>query len=171
MTAYAMTGDRERCLAAGMDAYVSKPIKSEELFQTIERLLPGPAAQEQEPKYDDTGDEDCVDTAAVLACTDGDEELARELVAMFLADSPTLLSDIHKAIASGDRRALESAAHTMTGAVSYVGSRRANEAALRLQTMGMNGDLNGVERALAELEKALKRIAPLLGAFCDLQVA
>lgn len=171
MTAYAMRGDREACLAAGMDAYVSKPIKSEELFKAIESLLPVPAAPEAEAKYEDMGDEAHLDLAALVACSDGDEELAREVAALFLADYPTLLANIQKAIAAGDGQALKSAAHTMSGVVSYLGSRRANEAALLLQTMDMNVDLNGVERALAELEKALKRIVVLLAAFGEVQAA
>jgi two-component system sensor histidine kinase/response regulator len=148
MTAYAMRGDRERCLEAGMDAYVSKPIKSEELFEAIKSVVPIAGTQEPEAKYDDIGDE-----------------------ALFLADYPTLLADIQNAIASGDSQVLKSTSHAMSGAVSYVGSRRATEAALRLQTMGINGDLNGVERAFAELEKALEKIAPLLAAFGEVQVA
>jgi HPt (histidine-containing phosphotransfer) domain-containing protein len=81
------------------------------------------------------------------------------------------LGGIQKAITSGDGQALKRAAHTMSGAVSYVGSRRAHEAASRLQTIDMNGDLNGIERALAELEKALKKIAPLLADFSEVQAA
>ena len=157
MTAHAMKGDRERCLAAGMDAYVSKPLQIAELLQTIERLVPPPAATES--------DDADVNLPALLARTEGDGDLAREMVEIFLDTCPQLLSEIREAVERGDSAALEHAAHTMNGAVGYFGDRRAIEAAQRLETMGSGDDLGGARPALAELERALEKVTPSLTLF------
>jgi CheY-like chemotaxis protein/HPt (histidine-containing phosphotransfer) domain-containing protein len=163
MTAYAMEGDRERCLAAGMDAYISKPIRIDELLQSLEDLVSTPAL-EADANGDASGETD-VDFAALIASADGDIELARELVEIFLDDSPKILSGIRSAFERADHEALERGAHSMKGMLGYFSNRRAVEATLRLQTMSVNGDWAGAREAWAELEKAVESLKPSLAAF------
>ena len=163
MTAYAMKGDRERCLAAGMDAYVSKPIRAEELFQAIADLAPAPLPAPR--TSDNTPPVSEFDLAAFIERTDNDIELARELVEIFFEDCPKTLVEIRDAIEQGDSESLERAAHSMKGVLGYFSHSRSVEAALRLQTMGLDRDLSGARTALAELETSLACLKPSLTAF------
>jgi HPt (histidine-containing phosphotransfer) domain-containing protein len=163
MTAYAMKGDRERCLAAGMDAYVSKPIRTEELMQAIESLMhttaPVPSRENITPADKE------FDRAAFIARADDDIDLARELAGIFFEDSPRNMAEIQQAIEQGDAKKLERAAHSLKGALGYFSSGRSVDAALALQRMGACGDLSSAQKALAELEESLGRLKPSLDAF------
>jgi signal transduction histidine kinase/CheY-like chemotaxis protein len=157
MTAHALKGDQERCLAAGMDAYVSKPVKPDELLSVIEDsvrdLEAGNAEmQKQEP----------IDQEAMLACTGGDMGLLRDIAGLFIEDYPRLLADIQDAIQRGDSAALQRAAHTMKGAVANFGARGAAEASSRLEQSGRDRDLSRVEQALSVLETELERLRQAL---------
>jgi response regulator RpfG family c-di-GMP phosphodiesterase len=164
MTAYAMKGDRERCLAAGMDAYVSKPLQIEELLQTIERLVSGSTTAEAAVS-DDAETVAGFDGFALIARADGDIGLAREMAELFLRDWPHLLSVIREAVNCGDSKALERAAHTLKGVVGYFSNSRAVETAQQLEAMGRSNNLSGAQDALSALEKALNQLTPALAAF------
>jgi CheY-like chemotaxis protein len=164
MTAYAMKGDRERCMEAGMDGYVSKPIKTQELFDAIESLVGTSAEAETTAQAEQHADE-IFDKAAVLDNIDGDVELLRELVETFFEEYPELLSQIREAIAHGDNTALMRAAHTLKGSVGVFATKPAFEAALKLEMMGRNGDLAHAEEAYAVLEKELERLKMALEVF------
>jgi len=165
MTAHAMKGDRERCLAAGMDQYISKPIQREELFAAIERL--GPATQSI-PLSTTSGSESpkTLDIPAALARVDGSMELLRELAGLFCADSAQLLSKLREAIERQDAQAVESTAHSLKGAVGNFGAMPTFEAALRLEVMGREGNLSEARTGLLILEEELRRLE---SALADLQ--
>src|SRR5262249_29197385 len=112
MTAHAMKGDRERCLAAGMDGSIAKPIQLSELWQAIDAALPAAAATPSAPGGP------VVDRAAVLARTGGDRELLQELIEIFRGDYPRHLADIKAAVAAGDAARLNRSAHALKGAAS-----------------------------------------------------
>ncbi|MBV9122500.1 MAG: response regulator [Planctomycetes bacterium] len=163
MTAYAMKGDRERCLGAGMDGYISKPIRLPELLKAIEDVLsipsipvPPPAAATPTPEP--------LDWTTALAEVQGDQQLLRELAALFLQESPQWLAEIRTAVDQGDAPLLRRAAHTLKGGVSTFAARAAFEAALRLETMGRTGDLAEAPEALAALLRELERLDPALAA-------
>ncbi|NQT50889.1 response regulator, partial [bacterium] len=140
MTAHAMKGDRERCLAAGMDAYVAKPVRRHRLEEAIEDVtrthnLPARnGAREPMP----TGDFD-VDEA--LERVAGDRSLLRELAATFLDSCPALLARIDAAITAGDSTELERAAHELKGAAATLAGPGTAEAAFALERMGREGNL------------------------------
>jgi two-component system, sensor histidine kinase and response regulator len=154
LTAHAMKGDRERCLAAGMDGYVSKPIRPEELSKVIQSLLGGSSraiqdAPEAVPKRME------FDYPALLAQVDGDKELLRDIVSLFIEDYPRVLSEIRDAVARTDSRTLERAAHRLRGAIGNFHAKPAVQAALRLEKMGRDGDLVHAVEALTALEADL----------------
>jgi CheY-like chemotaxis protein len=160
MTAYAMTGDRERCLAAGMDAYIAKPIRADELFTAIGQLTMTPAAASVEANGPCR--EPVLNRAEALDRVGGDEDLFRELAAVFLDQSPRWLSAIRKALDGQDAAQLKAAAHPLKGSLGTFAAPRAVAAALRLETMGRQGDLTGGREALADLERELARLEPEL---------
>jgi PAS domain S-box-containing protein len=172
MTAYAMKGDRERCLAAGMDAYLSKPIKAAELFSAMENLI----SKADETAVDLCGSNgdpsgDDVDFAALLARTDGDQELAEELIEIFLEEWPQLLAALREAIEQNDSAALERAAHTTKGAICYFSSGSAAHAALRLQEMAAGNNLGEAQIILIDLEAAVQLVNAQLREFSGACVA
>jgi PAS domain S-box-containing protein len=169
MTAYAMKGDREKCLAAGMDAYVSKPIQPEELLRTLADLLPDAgdaveAAGEEAPPPAAGPPGDLLDLAAALKQVGGDEKLRGELAALFRQECPGWLAELRDAVAHGDANALRRVAHTVKGSAGTVGAPSAFEAARRLEAMARTGDLSGAGAACADLARILERLQPALAA-------
>jgi two-component system, sensor histidine kinase and response regulator len=151
MTAHAMKGDRERCLAAGMDGYTSKPIRIRELERAIAQLISPPKpSKEGVSKGSHVGG--VVDGAALLAGIDGDRRLLRELVRLFLADCPQRLAELKAAIRRGDAGAIGRAAHTLKGSVGNFAAQKAFAACQRLEKIGRDGDLGNAGQAWVTLE-------------------
>jgi two-component system, sensor histidine kinase and response regulator len=157
MTAHAMKGDRERCLAAGMDGYTSKPIRIRDLEQAIAQLIsPINSASVSVPEAEQA--DGVIDHAALLAGVDGDRRLLRELIHLFLADCPQGLAKIKDAIRCGDARALGRAAHTLKGSVGNFARKSAFAAAQRLEIMGRDGNLDNAGEVFRTLESELARL-------------
>jgi PAS domain S-box-containing protein len=112
MTAYAMKGDRERCLAVGMDRYISKPVRAKELFENIEGTQTMPVESADPTPASPLG-EGIVDEAEALSRVGHDRQLLGELAGVFLNESPRLLDTIRAAIAKGDAPKLRIAAHSL----------------------------------------------------------
>jgi CheY-like chemotaxis protein len=161
MTAHAMKGDRERCLAAGMDGYVAKPIQPAELFRAITELTSQPSLEAALPEPDQAAPA-VIDRAAVLARLEGDEELLREIVGMFLDECPRLLTELREAISQKDADQLQRTAHSLKGCLVNFGVGPAIEAALWLEMIGREGDLTEAEQAYANLEALLRPLRPAL---------
>ncbi len=171
MTAYTMKGDRERFLEAGFDGYVRKPISVYELFETIAATVPTrgvstlPPAPSVIPGPESASGPRAFDKAAAVGRLAGDEGLLHELVEVFLAEQGKWMSDIHAAAAARDAATLKRAAHTLKGAVDSVGGAAAYGAALELERMGREADLEGVVQALARLDAEMARLLPELRTF------
>jgi PAS domain S-box-containing protein len=155
MTAHAMKGDREKCLAAGMDGYISKPIEMKDLYETIESLFPAAKLNEQ-PEPSPGGAGSMVDREALLERTGQDAELVREIVDLFLEDSMGLLDRIRKAVAEDDSAELERAAHALKGSVLNFEARTVADLALGLESIGRAGDLTQAGKMAAELERQIE---------------
>jgi two-component system, sensor histidine kinase and response regulator len=150
MTAHALKGDRERCLEAGMDSYVSKPIRPRDLLEAVESVVTAGAP---------------VNRDALLARVNGNVKLLRQLSRLFLADSPKMLAAIRKAVQRRDGAALGMAAHTLKGSVANFDARRAVEAAQRLETMGRRGELAEAESAYRTLTNEIALVEKALAAW------
>jgi len=103
-----------------------------------------------------------LDKSVALSRVGGDAELLKEIALLFLDDYPKSLSELHLAVASGDARRLERAAHGLKGSVSNFGARPAVDAAMELETMGRAQKLAEVEQVLNTLELALAALRPEL---------
>ena len=168
MTAHAMKGDRERCLAAGMDAYVPKPIQPAELFRIIDSLIspdaiPGPAAEEPQSIPEMPGKQ-LLERSVLLASVGGNAEMLVKIVRLFMKRHPTLLSEIRDAASQGDCSLLARAAHTLKGGGGAFLTKPAVEVLTRLVVMGREGNLTDVNAAITDLEREMTLIDSELAA-------
>ena len=154
MTAHAMKGDREHCLEAGMDGYVSKPLKPEEFFAALEGSVPaGDAPAPDTPTTPSSAP--AVDGGKLLDRVGGDTELLGELIGLFFEECPNLLGAIRSAVAAKDGERLRSAAHILKGSVGNFDAVAAYDAARRLEEVGRGQNWADAELRLAALEAAI----------------
>jgi PAS domain S-box-containing protein len=167
MTAHALKGDRDRCLAAGMDGYISKPVRPQELLEVLDGLAPG--ARDAAPtSHGPDVSPAPFDMAAALARVDGDLELMKELAGLFLSDCPHRMAEIREAIAERNAPRLHHAAHALKGSVANFAAHEAFEAAQRLERDGRDQLWGCAEQDWAALETAIGQLMP---AFVALQGA
>jgi CheY-like chemotaxis protein len=157
MTAHAMTGDREHCLAAGMDGYIAKPIRASELFDVLERLA-GPARESDADPRERAGGEPsngghgAIDWSAALAAVGDDPALLEDIVQAFLEECPTLMERVRASVESGDGPLLQTAAHTLKGSLRLFGAERAADEAERLEMLGKSGLLEEAPALASSLQ-------------------
>jgi PAS domain S-box-containing protein len=166
MTAHAMKGDRERCLAAGMDGYVAKPLQPKQLFNVVESIVS--ASGHSEPIVANTeAPELPFDESTALERVAGDMELLRELVRIFIAECPSMLAEVRSAIDQADAAQLRRAAHTLKGSVANFGASAVVQAAQCLETAGREQNLGGASESFQRLQAELDRLRPRLAAFAE----
>jgi len=162
MTAHAMREYQERCLQAGMDAYVSKPIEPQRLFETIERLvLPASGAPPEAAAAAQTWGQ-AFDRAELLDRVDGDEELLAELVGIFLEDAPRQMAALKEAMEQGDITLVERQAHSLKGAAANIGARPLSAEAHRLELAAREGNLARDVAVCGRLEQELAKLSTIL---------
>jgi HPt (histidine-containing phosphotransfer) domain-containing protein len=158
MTAHAMAGDRERCLAAGMDDYVSKPLRKEDLLRALDSLDHGTDEVENPESF-------LYSREQFLAHCDDDEELAKELVSIFRNNTPVIIQAIGDAVGKRNSAALAASAHQLLSSLSCFGAERARASALRLEKQGLENDFRGAEERLGKLERETDKIYAALAGF------
>jgi PAS domain S-box-containing protein len=169
VTAYAMKGDRERCLAAGMDGYLSKPIRVQELLDLLREheALPVQTSEVSHPHEQeecrDVGDEgEQVDRRALLDRLDGDSQLLGELIEIYLSESPSLLAAAQRALQEKNGQDLARLAHTIKGSAGNFIARATFETAERLEAFAEQGDFSRAQEAMSALEREMERLGRAL---------
>jgi two-component system sensor histidine kinase/response regulator len=166
-TAHAMKGDKERCLASGMDGYLSKPIRGKDLFDIIEAFFATSSDHSAHGKHA-APVEVAFDGQALLARLDGSTELCAELINTFLRESPQILSAVEVAVERRDPGAIARAAHGLKGAVAVFGTdHQAFSAAEALELCGKSGELTEIERLLVEASKLLAKLQSEMSSFSE----
>jgi PAS domain S-box-containing protein len=164
MTAYAMKGDQERCLAAGMDGYISKPVRVQELYDAIERLA-SDAPSPRPPQA--CREEESVDWASSLEYVGGDRQLLKDLMEVFLQTCPEWLEEVRTGLARQDAAQVQRAAHKLKGTLGNFGAQVAFDAALQIELQCRTGSLQGVEEIWGLLAREMDRLLPVLKAWCQ----
>lgn len=158
MTAYAASGDRQKCLDAGMDSYISKPVVPEAIIAAVNRYAAKTPSPASDPVVLPVGDEPV--TEATVPIFDRDELLGRlggkadlipRFCTMFANSVTTGLEGIRQALDAGDADELHRQAHTVKGAAANIGAGRIRACATRLDEMAKSGEISGAPALLDEL--------------------
>jgi PAS domain S-box-containing protein len=154
MTAYAMSGDSERCLLAGMDAYLSKPLTRDLLLKTITSVVKEGASAMRPPDLASP----LFSRAVLLDNLDGDTALLDRVMALFKQNTPAYLDQMRHAISQHDGVALERSAHTLLGSLGIFGANRARDITMSLQVTGQLQNFKDARERFTELENETDRI-------------
>ncbi len=169
MTAHAMAGDRDRCLAAGMDEYIAKPVHGPELLRLLERFAPPSAplrspVRASIPTAAPRTDMPVFDRETALDRVNGEAELLDEVIELFLTDAPNRLAEVRTALEQGDPNRLQIAAHSLKGAAGYVGADRTSAQAHKLEDLGRRGELSQAIDEYQLLEREIEQLREAIAA-------
>jgi signal transduction histidine kinase/AmiR/NasT family two-component response regulator/HPt (histidine-containing phosphotransfer) domain-containing protein len=155
MTANAMIGDREQCLEAGMDDYLAKPVKKDELAEVLEKWLkPGDHKEVPAQKPGDPPDAHLLfDEAELLDHFDGDRDFAYSILDDGLQEIPEDIETLKKLCAGADTQTIRLQAHTMKGLAANLCTPALQEISLKIETAAKDGDVASARNLLPELER------------------
>jgi len=157
MTALAMNGDRERCMAVGMDGYLSKPIRPQELDSILDSVL---APREELPRNGNGAAiaNGSIDVTQLLDRIDDDRALLAELVSIFRREYPDNLKEAERAIKRHDADGLQRVGHTLKGALGNLAATEASRIAAELEALGRSCELDGAHVVLDHLVRELENV-------------
>jgi CheY-like chemotaxis protein/HPt (histidine-containing phosphotransfer) domain-containing protein len=170
ITAHAMKGDRERCVERGMDGYVSKPVRTNDLLTAIDTVVSRVRSETSAPREAARTDE-MAERAADVTCrvdwelaranVDDDEGLLSQVTSVFLGECDKMVGDVREAALAGDATRLRRAAHTLKGAIGYFTFEGPYAAALEIECLGRDGE---VEEAAARWPRLSAHVTALKAA-------
>ena len=171
MTAYALQGDRDKCLESGADAYLSKPARAAEILALLDQLVPGPAGvgtrqpeppatrQETAPPAAAEDALPVFDAADLVERLGGREEMVARFLEMFTGVTAGYLKSLREAVQAGDLEQTRIQAHTIKGAAANISAWRMREIAGKLEELSRDGELEGAADLLERLEKGFAQFA------------
>jgi two-component system sensor histidine kinase/response regulator len=164
MTAHALKGDRQRCLDAGMDEYVAKPVRERQLLTALRTVLGDevPPVPEERPEAYAEPESDVIDWDAALKICGGDHGLLRDIAEAFLEEHPRRVDEIRRAIDTADWELLHRASHTIKGSMRYFGARAVFDRAFGIEQLAASRSLDGAEEIFALLKQELAKLVPHL---------
>jgi CheY-like chemotaxis protein len=164
MTAHAMKGDREHCLEAGVDGYVSKPVSAKALRDCISAVVGERGGREvsrvnQIQKAETVSRSEAQwDRFSTLEKLGGDENLLREVIAIFLAETPKKMASLQQALEQGDADSVEKIAHSLKGELGYLAIPEVALKARELEQMGRTRHLKNAAPLFAALSDELSAV-------------
>jgi CheY-like chemotaxis protein len=154
MTAHSLEGDRAKCLAAGMDDYLSKPVKTEDVHGALSRFR---GIREIEKEVRENNGTPAIDLGLLIGFRDldgdGGDGILGKLIDLFIDNSPQVLAEARSALAAAATPQLARAAHTLKGSCANFGAERMRGACARLEQLAKQGKIEGAAELLAEVER------------------
>ena len=163
LTAHAMAGDRQRCLDAGFDDYLSKPVRAAGLAASLARVV-APSAPAPIDQAGPSADRPAFDPDEALDGLAGDEPLLREILGVFLEEGPRLVAELRQAAEQGDAPSLKRQGHTLAGTAGHFAAHDVVDAARRVEAIGQSSDLTEALGAASELGRAFDRFLEAVAA-------
>ena len=149
-----MKGDRERCIDAGMDEYLSKPLNPRELFRVIDGL----AKRRKQPALSPSGDDEVINKAAAMEAVGGDLGLLRDIGKIFTEECPRLMDEIAGFMTSEHPEHVAQPAHSLKGSAANLGALPTMEAASALEQAARSTDREATREAYERLDAEVKRL-------------
>jgi CheY-like chemotaxis protein len=163
LTAHSLGGDPKQCYDAGMDGYISKPIRAATFRKIVERATPR-ARGEGRAGSDEQRDPKVFDYEDALDRLDGEEDLLQQVIVVFLNDGTRTMSELEHALSARDPSALVFCAHKIKGALGTLSAHAAHDAASQLEHLGKEKDFSAAAEALQQLKRRIDELLPVLAA-------